>query len=234
MNLNLDLDLAKNPKQANTALNFLPFLQKLAYNNSNYCWQSAFQLQWIICYTAAMWKANFLWPYHDGENCIYIYILIDSRSWFLGLEYKSKPFSPGYQVTSTWASGFLYGLPGAIHWNAFIILGGGFFKQRCKGVGNHLSGTWNLLNNLVWWSSQCCPPNGQTGHPPQQLFLGLGMPTWNPWNIIPVCIIGNLDSTDSVLQCFKCSTNYRSLQSLGHPQLWVHLLEWDHIVHKKC
>jgi hypothetical protein len=97
-------------------------------------------------------------------------------------------------------------LPGAIHWNAFIILGGGFFKQTCKGVGNHLSGTWSLLNNLVWWSSQCCPPNGQTGHPLQQLFLGhfISKPMWNSWNIIPVCIIWNLDSTDSLLQCFKC------------------------------
>lgn len=36
--MNLNLDLAKNPKQANTALNFLPFFfQKLAYNNLNYC-----------------------------------------------------------------------------------------------------------------------------------------------------------------------------------------------------
>jgi len=127
-------------------------------------------------------------------------------------------------------------LPGAIHSNAFIMLGGGFFKQRCNGVGNHLSGTWNLLNNLVWQNSQYCPPNVQTGHPPLQLFLGhfLSKPTWKSWNIIPVCIIRNLDSTDSLLQSFKCSTNYRSLQSLGHPRLCLHLLEWDQIVHKKC
>jgi hypothetical protein len=137
MNLNLDLDLAKNPKQTNTALNFLPFLQKRAENNSNDCWQSAFQLQWIICYTAAMWKADFLWPYHAVENCIYI--LIDSLSWFLGLEYKSKPFSPGYQVKKHMGFRPRLWLSGAIHWNAFIILGGGFFKQRCKWVGNHLT-----------------------------------------------------------------------------------------------